>query len=148
MEDAVALVRSRDSVAVPLGPGQPAAFLHALGERESFDELTVFGALFIDLFPLFTRPGVRLSSGFFGPVERGLVQAGFDVQFVPADFRRFSAVAETIRPRVMATAAPGKSLIIQARRSCWPLNTRSPWPLMPIGSLMTKSSPTMPVMTT
>ena len=40
MEDAVALVRSRDSVAVPLGPGQPAAFLHALGERESFDELT------------------------------------------------------------------------------------------------------------
>ena len=29
--DAAALVRSRDSLAVPLGPGQPPAFLHALG---------------------------------------------------------------------------------------------------------------------
>lgn len=92
VEDAVGLVRSRDSVAVPLGPGQPAVFLHALGEREAFDDLTVFGALFIDLFPLFIRPGVRLLSVFFGPVQRGLVQAGFDVQFVSADFRRFAAV--------------------------------------------------------
>jgi acyl-CoA hydrolase len=105
MEEAVAVVRSRDTVAVPLGPGQPAAFLHALGERESFDELTVFSALLIDLFRVFTRPGVRLLSGFFGPVERGLLEAGFDVEFIPADFRRFADVAERIRPRVMATAA-------------------------------------------
>jgi hypothetical protein len=62
LEEAVAVVRSRDTLAVPLGPGQPAAFLHALGERESFDELTVFSALLIDLFRVFTRPGVRLLS--------------------------------------------------------------------------------------
>lgn len=104
-EEAAAFVHSRDCVAVPLGPGQPAAFLHALGQREAFDALTVFGALFIDLFPLFTRPGVRLLSGFFGPVERSLVEAGFNVEFVPADFRRFAQVAGRIRPRVMATAA-------------------------------------------
>jgi acyl-CoA hydrolase len=104
-EDAAAVVRSRDTVAVPLGPGQPAAFLQALGERESFDALTVFGALFIDLFPLFTRRGVRVLSGFFGPVERALAKAGFAVEFIPADFRRFAPAAEQIRPRVMATAA-------------------------------------------
>jgi acyl-CoA hydrolase len=105
LEEAVAVVRSRDTLAVPLGPGQPAAFLHALGERESFDELTVFSALLIDLFRVFTRPGVRLLSGFFGPVERGLLEAGFDVEFIPADFRRFAEVGQRIRPRVMATAA-------------------------------------------
>jgi acyl-CoA hydrolase len=104
-EAAAALVRSRDTLAVPLGPGQPAAFLHALGERESFDGLTVFGALLIEPFRVFTRPGVRLLSGFFGPVERGLLEAGFDVEFVPADFRRFAPIAERLRPRVMATAA-------------------------------------------
>jgi acyl-CoA hydrolase len=105
VEEAAARVRSRDTLAVPLGPGQPAAFLHALGERESFDELTVFGALLIEPFRVFTLPGVRLLSGFFGPVERGLLEAGFDVEFVPADFRRFAPIAERLRPRVMATAA-------------------------------------------
>lgn len=105
LEEAAAAVRPRDSLAVPLGPGQPSGFLHALGRRESFEELSVFAALLVDLFPLFTRPGVRLQSGFFGPVERGLRDAGFDVEFIPADFRRFAAVADRIRPRVMATAA-------------------------------------------
>lgn len=105
LEEAAAVVRSRDTLALPLGPGQPAAFLHALGEREAFEELTVFTALLTDLFRVFTRPGVRLLSGFFGPVERGLLEAGFEVEFIPADFRRFAAIAERIRPRVMATAA-------------------------------------------
>jgi len=104
-EEAASLVRPRDTIAVPLGTGQPVAFLHALGARESFEELTVFSALLVDLFPLFTRPGVRLLSGFFGPVERGLVKSGHDVEFIPADFRRFADVAKRIRPRVMATAA-------------------------------------------
>lgn len=104
---AAALVQNRDSLAVPLGPGQPGSFLHALGERESFEHLDVFGALLVDFYPLFTRPGVRLLSGFFGPVERMLLQAGHDVEFVPADFRRFAEIARRLAPRVMATnAAP------------------------------------------
>jgi acyl-CoA hydrolase len=90
---------------VPLGPGQPASFLHALGEREGFERLVVFAALLMDFFPLFTRPGVRLLSGFFGPVERALRAAGHDVEFVPSDFRGFSRLARRIGPRVMATAA-------------------------------------------
>ncbi len=103
--DAAAQVRNVDSLAVPLGPGQPPAFLHALGEREQFEDLSVFGALLIDLFPLFTRPGVTLFSGFYGPAERLLRDAGYAVRFVPADFRRFVKLARQMNPRVMATAA-------------------------------------------
>ena len=102
--EAAAEVRVRDSLAVPLGPGQPAAFLHALGERDDWQRLDVFGALLVDLFPLFARKGVRLLSGFFGPAERALRDAGHDVQFVPADFRRFAKLARSMAPRVMATA--------------------------------------------
>ena len=103
--EAAALVEGIDTVAVPLGPGQPPAFLDALGERERFDSLTVFSALLLGPCKLFERPGVRLLSGFFGPVERALVAAGHDVHFVPADFRRFAAIGQRMRPRVMATAS-------------------------------------------
>ena len=104
LTEAVEQVRARDTLAVPLGPGQPAAFLHALGERADFVDLRVFAALLIDAFPLFTRPGVKLYSGFFGPVERGLVRSGFDVSFIPSDFRGFAGIARRMRPRLMATA--------------------------------------------
>jgi acyl-CoA hydrolase len=103
--EATALVRPEDTLAVPLGPGQPVGFLHALGERDDFRDLRVFGALLLDLYPLFARPGVRLLSGFFGPAERALHAAGHDVHFVPGDFRRFSGMVEDLRPRVMVTAA-------------------------------------------
>jgi acyl-CoA hydrolase len=103
--EAAALVRDVDTLAVPLGPGQPGAFLHALGERDAFRELTVFAALLVDFYPLFTRPGVRLLSGFFGPVERMLRAQGHAVHFVPADFRRFAMLARRLAPRIMATAA-------------------------------------------
>lgn len=105
LADAAALVAARDTLGLPLGPGLPAAFLHALGERDDFEELVVFSALLSDLFRIFTRSGVQLRSGFFGPVERGLCAAGHDVRFVPADFRRFREIAATLRPRIMATAA-------------------------------------------
>ena len=105
LAEAAALVRSGDTLAVPLGPGQPGAFLHTLGAREDLDDLTVFAALLVDFYPLFTRPGVRLLSGFFGPVERALKAGGHEVHFVPADFRRFANLARRYAPRVMATAA-------------------------------------------
>jgi acyl-CoA hydrolase len=103
--EAAALVRERDTLAIPLGPGQPGAFLHALSARERFEDLKVFGALMVDFYPVFTRPGVRHVSGFFGPVERALVAAGHAVEFLPADFRRFAKFARDMSPRVMATNA-------------------------------------------
>lgn len=127
MEAAVAAVRPVDALAVPLGPGQPPAFLHALGERDDWEALDVFGALCIDLYPLFTKSGVRYLSGFYGPAERLLVAAGAAVEFVPSDFRRFTPILERLAPRVMATIATPPdpdgfvSLSLQAGATYWEL---------------------------
>ncbi len=104
-KEAAALLRARDTLAVPLGPGQPSALLHALGEEGRFEELIVSTALLTDFFALFTLPGVTLMTGFYGPVERFLRASGHDVRFVPGDFRRFGGILERQPPRVMATAA-------------------------------------------
>jgi acyl-CoA hydrolase len=103
--DAAALLRPRDSLGIPLGPGQPPALLHALSERDGWERLDVFGALVLDLYPLFQKPGVHYRSGFFGPGERLLFEAGAAIEFVPADFRRFIAIAQEFAPRVVATSA-------------------------------------------
>lgn len=102
---AAALVHDTDVVGIPLGPGHPGAFLHALGERETFDDLLVTGALLTDFYELFSRPGVRFVSGFYGPIERMLADAGGAIEFVPADFRRFAPILEGISPRIMTTSA-------------------------------------------
>lgn len=104
LAEAAQLVRDVDTLAVPLGPGQPGGLLHALSARDDFRDLRVFGALLLDAYPLFAKDGVTLLSGFFGPVERGLVAGGHAVHFVPSDFRGFARVADELRPRVMATA--------------------------------------------
>jgi len=101
---AVEAIRPTDSLAVPLGPGVPGAFLHGLNERTDLVDLRVFGALLPDLFMVFTKPQVHLQSGFFGPAERFLRDSGADVDFVPADFRRFASVLARKHPRVIAVA--------------------------------------------
>jgi len=106
-ESAIAALRAVDTLAIPLGPGVPGGLLHALGDSTSadrFTDLRVFGALLPDLFSLFTRPSVHLKSGFFGPAERFLRDTGADVDFVPADFRRFETVLHRLKPRVVAVA--------------------------------------------
>lgn len=90
---------------MPLGTGQPLAFLEALGRRTDWQDLTVFCALLTGLFPLFAQKGVHLRSGFFGPAERALRAAGHDVAFVPGDFRRFAKIARQLDARIVATAA-------------------------------------------
>ncbi len=81
----------------------------------------LFGALLTDLYSVFTKPGVHYRSGFFGPAERFLRDSGADIEYVPADFRRFGPIVEQLAPRVMATAvappdADGWLLAVAARR--------------------------------
>jgi len=102
--DATAIVRPTDSLAVPLGPGVPGKFLHALGARDDFTRLDIFGALLPDLYEVFVRPGVVYRSGFFGPAERFLVSSGANVEFVPSDFRGFEPALEALSPRIVSTA--------------------------------------------
>jgi acyl-CoA hydrolase len=104
-EEAAALLRPADSLAIPLGPGHPVGFLHALGARTDWTDLVVGGALLTDLYELFTRPNVHFRSGFFGPAERLLLAGGADIEFIPASFRGFAPILEQLGPRVVSTAA-------------------------------------------
>jgi acyl-CoA hydrolase len=104
-DEAAALLRASDVLAVPLGPGHPIGFLHALGERDDWVDLRISGALLTDLYQVLLHPGVSFTSGFFGPAERFLRDSGGRIEFVPADFRRFAPLLEQLHPRVMATAA-------------------------------------------
>ncbi|MEO3760009.1 acetyl-CoA hydrolase/transferase C-terminal domain-containing protein [Mycobacterium sp. B14F4] len=104
-EQAAARLATVDSLGIPLGPGQPPAFLRALGERTDWTGLNVYGALLAVGTELFSRAGVHYLSGFFGPLERALRDSGANIEFVPADFRRFGPLLERQAPRVMTTVA-------------------------------------------
>jgi acyl-CoA hydrolase len=77
----------------------------ALGKRDDWQRLDVYGALLFVGTELFNHPNVHYLSGFFGPLERALRDAGANIGFAPADFRRFEPILEEQSPRVMATAA-------------------------------------------
>ncbi len=103
--DAAALLHPTDSLGLPLGPTQPGAVLQALSGRDDWEELRIYGGLVTVLADVFMHPKVHYLSGFFGPVERMLRDAGANIGFAPADFRRFTPLLATQCPRVMATAA-------------------------------------------
>jgi len=103
--EAAARLEPADTLGIPLGTGQPAALLQALGVRDDWEHLSVYGALLLVGTELFNHPNVHYLSGFFGPIERGLRDAGANISFAPADFRRFAPLLEEQRPRVMVTAA-------------------------------------------
>ncbi len=102
-EEAAALVRTVDTIGMGLGPAIPPAFLTALGARDDWEDLIVGGALLLDLYQVFTKPGVSYRSGFFGPAERILVSQGHRVEHVPGGFRQFAPILERFTPRIMVT---------------------------------------------
>ena len=104
-DEAAARLLPNDSLGMPLGPGQPPAFLEALGRRTDWEHLRIGGALLTVLTDLFSHPNVHYLSGFFGPLERLLRDSGANIGFAPADFRRFTPILEADPPRVMTTAA-------------------------------------------
>jgi len=104
-EEAAARLHPVDTLGIPLGPGQPPALLRTLGEREDWTDLRVYGALLAVGTELFSRNGVHYMSGFYGPLERALRDMGADIEFTPADFRRFGPLLERQAPRVMTTVA-------------------------------------------
>ncbi len=106
-EEAAALVRPSDTIGLGLGPGNPDAFLAALGERDDWEHLVLGGALLLGYYTVFTKPGVSYRSGFFGPAERVLLAEGHDIELVPGGFRQFAPILARLAPRIMtAQAAP------------------------------------------
>jgi len=107
VSEAVALVRPVDSIGFGLGPANPDTFLTALGARDDWQDLQVGGALCLNYYEVFTKPGVSYRCGFFGPAERLLHDGGFHVELVPGGFRQMGPILARFAPRVMvAQGAP------------------------------------------
>ncbi len=104
-EEAVALVRPVDSIGFGLGPANPDTFLTALGTRDDWQDLQVGGALCLNFYDVFTKPGVRYRCGFFGPAERLLHSMGHQIELVPGGFRQFGPILARFAPRIMVVQA-------------------------------------------
>jgi acyl-CoA hydrolase len=104
---AVALVQRVDSIGFGLGPANPDAFLTALGQRDDWEDLVLGGALCLNFYDVFTKPGVSYRCGFFGPAERLLHSMGHHVELVPGGFRQMGPILARFAPRIMvAQGAP------------------------------------------
>jgi acyl-CoA hydrolase len=107
MEEAVALVHPVDRIGFGLGPAIPDGLMTALGTRSDWEDLQIGGALCLNLYDVFTRPGVSYRCGFFGPAERVHHAQGHRVELVPGGFRQMGPIMARFAPRVMvAQAAP------------------------------------------
>jgi acyl-CoA hydrolase len=100
-EEAVALVRPVDQIGFGLGPANPDMFLSTLGSRDDWEDLQLGGALCLNLYEVFTKPGVSYRCGFFGPAERLLLSQGHRVELVPGGFRQFAPILAGFAPRIM-----------------------------------------------
>ena len=107
LEAAVALVRPRDTLACGFVAGQPAGFLDALGARHDLTDVTLYTGLLVRPYTLLQNPGVRIVSGFFGPIERMARAAKARVSYLPRDFNGLERLAEQLVPRmVLAVTTP------------------------------------------
>ncbi len=107
VEEAARLVRPRDTVLCGFAAGQPVGLLEAIGARVDLEELVVYTGLLIRPFALLQNAGVRVVSGFFGPIERAARAAGVPIEYLPADFHGLERLALTMRPRVvLAVTSP------------------------------------------
>jgi acyl-CoA hydrolase len=104
-EEAVALVRPVDTIGFGLGPANPDTFLTALGSRDDWQDLQLGGALCLNFYDVFTKPGVSYRCGFFGPAERLLHSMGHHVELVPGGFRQMAPIMARFAPRIMAAQA-------------------------------------------
>src|SRR3989442_5054756 len=104
---AARLVWPRDSLLCGFVAGQPVGFLDALGARTDLEDVVLYTGLLTRPFALLQNPGVRVVSGFFGPIERMARAAGARVSYLPADFTGLERRALRMKPRVaLAVTSP------------------------------------------
>jgi acyl-CoA hydrolase len=101
LDGAARLVRPRDAVLCGFVAGQPPGLLEALGARTDLEDVVLYTGLLIRPFALLRNPGVRVVSGFFGPIERMARAAGARVDYLPADFSGLERLALRLKPRVV-----------------------------------------------
>jgi acyl-CoA hydrolase len=98
---AAALIRPRDVLLCGFVAGQPIALLEAIGARSDLEDVVLYCGILGRPYALLQNPGIRVVSGFFGPVERMARAAGGRVSFLPADFHGLERMALRLKPRVV-----------------------------------------------
>lgn len=107
LEAAARLVLPRDFVLCGFVAGQPVGFLEALGARTDLVDVVLHTGLLSRPYALLKNPGVRVVSGFFGPIERMARASGARVSYLPADFTSLERLALRLKPRVtLAVTSP------------------------------------------
>jgi acyl-CoA hydrolase len=107
LEAAARLVRPRDTLLCGFVAGQPVGFLDAVGARGDLEDVVLYAGLLNRPFALLQNLGVRVVSGFFGPIERMARVAGARVSYLPADYNGLERLALRMKPRVvLAVTSP------------------------------------------
>lgn len=101
IDEAVARVRPRDTVASGLATGQAVGLLEALGKRSDLEYVRVYLGLMIAPYSFLLNPKVHVLSGFFGPIEREARSQGLNVEYVCEDFIGLERIALELKPRVV-----------------------------------------------
>lgn len=103
-DEAVALVRARDSVGFGLITATPLALFGALSRRADWEDLTICGGLSLGQHEVFVHPRVHYRCQFLGGADRGYRARGGDVQYVPSFFRHYGVMMRRLGIRVMFAA--------------------------------------------
>jgi len=103
-DEAVALLRSTDSVGFGLITATPTTLFQALSRRTDWEDLTICGGLSLGSHDVFMHPNVHYKCQFLGGADRNYKAQGADVQFVPSFFRHYGIMMERLGIRVMMAA--------------------------------------------
>ncbi len=103
LSEILELFSPEDQLAVPLATGQPMGLLGALSQKNNWKRLEIFTGLLSFPYPILTNPSVFVTSGYYGPVERYLNDAGAHMDYLPASFNGIELYAQKKSFRVVAT---------------------------------------------
>jgi acyl-CoA hydrolase len=110
LRSAAALIHPRDTLMCGSVSGQPIGLLEEIGQRADLEDVVLYSGLLVRPYALLSNPGMRVVSGFFGPIERMARAGGARVSFLPADFHGLERLGRRLKPRVVlaVTSAPDR----------------------------------------